>query len=63
MPVEFDSCHCNATNIVNCREMRTCSVNMNDGELCEADSQLPNGNHNYQSNNCANNYDINFILI
>ena len=31
---------------------------MSDGDLCEADEILPNGNTNFEINNCDNAYDI-----
>ena len=34
-----------------------CRSNMNHGELCEADKTLPDGNSNYNINNCGN-YDV-----
>jgi hypothetical protein len=38
-------------------DMAECSLNMSNGELCEADQTLPDGNANYNVNNCGN-YDI-----
>ena len=30
-----------------------CTQSMGNGELCEADGQLPDGNQNYDVNNCG----------
>lgn len=34
-----------------------CNSNMSDGDLCEADHPLPDGNQNYDINNCGR-YDV-----
>jgi len=39
------------------RNLPECSTSMSEGELCEADRRLPNGNSNYNINNCGN-YDV-----
>merc|ERR1712045_190665 len=39
------------------RNLPDCSTSMSEGELCEADSTLPNGSTNYNINNCGS-YDI-----
>ena len=31
---------------------------MNQGDLCEADGPLPDGNNNYDIDNCPGKYDI-----
>ena len=40
--------------------MKECHSNMNPGDLCEADKPLPDGNTNYDVNNCGpdGSYDI-----
>jgi len=37
----------------NGKSLADCKLNMNEGELCEADSNLPNGATNYNINNCG----------
>merc|ERR1711971_504743 len=41
----------------NGRTLKDCSRNMKVGELCEADSRLPNGNNVFNINNCGS-YDV-----
>ena len=36
----------------------SCKRNMNHNELCEADRPLPDGNANFDINNCPGGYDI-----
>lgn len=35
------------------RQMQDCHLNMNPGDLCEADSALPNGERNFNIDNCG----------
>ena len=41
-----------------CRIDVVCNQVMNHGDLCEADGPLPDGNSNFNVNNCPGNYDI-----
>ena len=38
-------------------DLSECSFGMDDNELCEADSTLPDGNSNYNIDNCGT-YDV-----
>merc|ERR1712045_471991 len=40
-----------------CKSLPDCSNNMQVGDLCEADSTLPNGDRNFNINNCGS-YDV-----
>jgi len=59
-PPTFTSCDWVAVSPEDCprtwrslRSMQDCHQNMVFGELCEADKQLPNGNQNFDINNCG----------
>ena len=41
-----------------CRIDVSCDESMNHNEYCEADGPLPDGNSNYDIDNCPGNYDI-----
>ena len=41
-----------------CRIDVDCNHGMNDGDLCEADGPLPDGNSNFDIDNCPGQYDI-----
>ena len=41
-----------------CRIDVSCDDSMNYNEYCEADGPLPDGNNNYDIDNCPGNYDI-----
>ena len=41
-----------------CRIAFSCSHSMNHNDLCEADGPLPDGNTNFDINNCPGNYDV-----
>ena len=41
-----------------CRIDIVCDHGMNDGDLCEADGPLPDGNSNFDIDNCPGKYDI-----
>jgi len=43
---------------MDCRRMRECADDMTDGEYCEADRLLPNGNGQYDVNNCYGMFDV-----
>jgi len=51
IPVTQSQCPTNAGSLSNCHG------NMSEGELCEADTALPNGDMNFEINNCGN-YDV-----
>ena len=38
-------------------DLKECTSHMMNGEFCEADQRLPDGNTNYNINNCGN-YDV-----
>ena len=50
VPVSQNECPSNP-------ELPECTPSMSNGELCEADVPLPDGNQNYDVNNCAG-YDV-----
>ena len=41
-----------------CHDVIPCSHDMNHNELCEAEYPLPDGNNNFEIDNCPGNYDI-----
>jgi len=54
VPVSEEECPDLATS----RALANCYDSMQPGELCEADSALPDGNKNYNINNCQGGYDV-----
>jgi len=54
VPVSEEDCPNTATS----RALANCHDSMEPGELCEADSALPDGNENYNINNCRGGYDV-----
>ena len=41
-----------------CRIEVDCNQILNYGDLCEADDTLPDGNYNFDIDNCPGNYDV-----
>ena len=39
-------------------DLAECSSNMKTNNLCEADKTLPDGNTNFDVNNCGSDYDV-----
>ena len=56
MAIPTSDCPCNVTDTSAC-ELRNCSSRMEHNTLCSAHTILPDGNDNYNVNNCpgANN--------
>ena len=38
--------------------MKECDPNMSNNELCEADKPLPDGNTDYEVDNCVDEFDV-----
>ena len=51
MPISTNECPSNP-------DLPECTTSMSNGELCEADGPLPDGNQNYDVNNCEPAYDV-----
>ena len=56
LPLCFVECHFVAISPEECpsnfRDIMACSKDMNHTQICEADSELPNGNRDININNC-----------
>ena len=55
--ISSSECPCNENDLTKCK-LPECSISMSNNELCEADQILPDGNGEYNINNCPANYDI-----
>jgi len=54
MPVSLEDC----PNFSTSKALADCHDHMAPGDLCEADSVLPDGNSNYNINNCEGGFDV-----
>ena len=57
MPVSESDCPCSDNDPAGCR-LPECSYSMNQNGLCDADQTLPNGDNNYDVNNCPGGHDV-----
>ena len=55
--LSYLECPCSWDNTSGC-DLPECSNNLDTNGLCEADSELPDGNSNYNINNCISSYDV-----
>ena len=51
--VPKNDCPCTYNDTSGCRTLRKCSYSMKRNDLCEANGELPDGNKNYDVNNCV----------
>ena len=51
MPISPNECPSNP-------DLSECTTSMRNGQLCEADGTLPDGNAYYNVNNCNRDYDV-----
>ena len=56
--VSEEDCPCSDKDDSGCKSLPECSSSMNENDLCEADQKLPDGNTNFNVNNCAAFYDV-----
>ena len=56
--VTIDECPCKNENDLEKCKLPECSPSMSPDELCEADQILPDGNDDYNVDNCPGNFDI-----
>ena len=56
--VSEEDCPCSDKDDSGCKSLPECSSSMNENDLCEADQKLPDGNENFNVNNCAAFYDV-----
>ena len=56
--VSEEDCPCSDKDDSGCKSLPECLSIMNENDLCEADQKLPDGNTNFNVNNCAAFYDV-----
>ena len=56
--VSEEDCPCRDNDDFGCKSLPECSYSMKENDLCEADQKLPDGNENFNVNNCAAFYDV-----
>jgi len=56
-PIPKEECPCEHGNHSSC-DLPECNLGISPGELCEADSVLPDGREEWNINNCAEHYDV-----
>ena len=56
--VSEEDCPCSDNDDFGCKSLPECLYNMKENALCEADQKLPDGNENFDVNNCAAFYDV-----
>ena len=57
-PVGDKDCPCSSNQDSFCNDFPECSYGMTVNDLCEADRALPDGNTNYNIDNCPGGHDI-----
>ena len=55
---DYSECIITCNNIYHTTCIRTCNHDMNHNDLCEADAPLPDGNTDFEINNCPGTYDV-----
>ena len=56
--ISTSDCPCTKLDLKGCSTLPECDSNMNENELCEAGKTLPDGNGDFDVNNCPNHYDV-----
>ena len=59
--ISDDQCNVSPVSAAACPsncDLKECDQDMNHGELCEADQTLPDGNIDYNIDNCCGSYDV-----
>ena len=56
--VSEEDCPCSDNDDFGCKSLPECSYSIKENHLCEADQKLPDGNENFNVNNCAAFYDV-----
>ena len=56
--ISTSDCPCTKLDLNGCSTLPECDSNMNENEFCEASQTLPDGNADFNVNNCPNHYDV-----